>query len=104
MDGSIKTNYMSRSKKLAIIKDKKDNTYWRRIRSRINQIVRQFKDEKINRPIFHMDNDCPEDAKILDSEDTIPNPKSLVNDYDYRDYFIDFEFNNLKGKQKYQRK
>ncbi len=78
---------MSRSFKKAIIKDHKDDTYWKRIRSRINQVVRQFKYEKINEEIFYMDNDCPEDTKVLDSEDTIPDPRVLINDYRYRDFW-----------------
>lgn len=89
---------MSRSIKKAIIKDKKDNTYWRRIRSRINQVVRQFKNEEINKPIFHMDNDCPEDAKVLDSEHTIPNPKTIINDYNYCDFW--YFSNDKKAKRK----
>ena len=93
---------MSKSRKKAIIKDKKDSTYWRRIRSNINQRVRQFKDEVVNKESFHAD--CLEDAKILDSEDTLPNPKSLVNDYDYCDHYIDYEYNNSKDKTKMQRK
>lgn len=58
---------MSRSYKIPIIKDsprnhKKSSTYWRRIRSRINQLVRQGEDENI------------------------PSHHSIINDYDYSDY------------------
>ena len=66
---------MSRSKKEPIIKERprnhrKSTEYWRRVRRVINQAVRQmfYKDEE---------------------EVVIPNPKQIVNDYDYSDYAMD---------------
>lgn len=73
---------MSRSRKKPIIKDrprneKKSTLYWRRIRSRINQKVRSL---------------------ISDPEkDDIPNPKTLINDYNYCDYIIDYRDGWAKG-------
>ena len=66
---------MSRSKKEPIVKERprnhrKSTEYWRRVRRVINQAVRKlfFKDE---------------------DEVVIPNPKQIVNDYDYSDYTMD---------------
>ena len=83
---------MSRSRKLAIYKDKGlKKLYWRIIRSHIKQKVKSI----INNP------DC----------DDLPNPKSIVNDYDYSDYTIDNEFgkrsffnNDLEWTKKMRRK
>lgn len=74
---------MSRSRKKPIIKDKGlKNLYWRKIRSRINQLVRGFK---------------------RDQENTeLPDPKSLMNDYDYSDYKIDAS--DWKDADKHKRK
>jgi hypothetical protein len=63
---------MSRSKKEPIIKERpknhrKSTEYWRRVRRVINQAVRK---------LFYKDED----------EVVIPNPKQIVNDYDYSDY------------------
>lgn len=49
-------------KKINIIKDKKNKSYWKTIRRSIKQAV------NIN----------PED---------LPNPKQIINDYDYRDWW-----------------
>jgi len=67
---------MSRSKKKPIIKDrprniKKSSLYWRVVRRVINNKVRQI---LIN----------PE------KEPDLPEPKEIVNDYDYSDYKIDY--------------
>jgi hypothetical protein len=66
---------MSRSKKEPIIKERprnhrKSTEYWRRVRRVINQTVRK---------LFYKDED----------EVVIPNPKEVVNDYDYSDYTFD---------------
>jgi hypothetical protein len=66
---------MSRSHKKAIIKDrprnhKKSSLYWRRVRSAIKNKIRS----------------CDDLDKL-----EIPNPKTIVNDYDYCDYIIDYE-------------
>jgi hypothetical protein len=78
---------MSRSNKKPIVKDKglKD-IYWRKIRSKINQLVRGFKNDPEN--------------------DDVPNPKSLMNDYSYSDYTIDFTHwpDDNKWKKKAKRK
>jgi hypothetical protein len=66
---------MSRSKKEPIIKERprnhrKSTEYWRRVRRVINQAVRK---------LFYKD----------EEEVVIPNPKEVVNDYDYSDYTMD---------------
>lgn len=82
---------MSRSRKIPIIKDrprnkKKSSIYWRAVRRVINKKVKET---------------------LKDPEDTeIPDPKSIVNDYDYSDYTIDFRERNddyeykIKAKRK----
>jgi hypothetical protein len=67
---------MSRSRRKPIIKDrprnaKKSSLYWRVVRRVINDKVRQIKSN-------------PE--KDL----SLPEPKEIVNDYDYCDYKIDY--------------
>lgn len=67
---------MSRSRKKPIIKDRPRNTkksslYWRVVRRVINDKVRQI----LSNP-----------EKELD----LPEPKEIVNDYDYSDYKIDY--------------
>ena len=66
---------MSRSKKEPIIKERprnhrKSTEYWRRVRRVISQSVRK---------LFYKEED----------EVVIPNPKEIVNDYDYSDYTMD---------------
>ena len=61
---------MSRSRRIPYIKDKPRNhkrtsLYWRRIRRVSKNLI---------------------NAKVLDETLVIPNPKSIVNDYDYCDY------------------
>jgi len=68
---------MSRSKKVPILKDRPRNynkaaMYWRPIRRVINARVRHFQED-------------------LDDE-TLPDPKEIVNDYDYIDYIYDYRF------------
>lgn len=69
---------MSRSKKKNIIKDrprnrKKSTMYWRTVRRVQNQKVKSL---------------------VLDPENNhIPEPKTIVNDYDYCDYIIVNEYN-----------
>ena len=90
---------MSRSKRKAIIKDKPRNVnraaqYWQAIRSRTNTAIRS----------------C-DDLEELE----IPDPKTIVNDYDYCDYVVDYEHKiyesryctasqSLKERKKYSRK
>lgn len=67
---------MSRSRKQPITKDrprnsKKSTNYWRIVRRVINQKVRDFVDE-------------------IPENDTLPDPKIIVDDYNYCDYVIDY--------------
>ena len=70
---------MSRSRKLPIRKDtsggrsryKSSQYYWRKVRSRQNQAVREGKEE-------------------------IPNEKTIVNDYTYCDWIFDYRFHRGK--------
>ncbi len=59
---------MSRSKRQPIIKDHSLKTaeYWRRVRRTVKLVVKAGK------------------------TDNIPNPKTLINDYDYSDYKLSF--------------
>ena len=76
---------MSRSYKKPIIKDssrnyKKSSFYWRKVRRVINEKVKGL---------------------LKDPEQTeIPNPKSIVNDYDYSDYTIDYRGEEKENKFK----
>jgi hypothetical protein len=90
---------MSKSYKLAIIKDrprnvKKSSLYWRQVRSSQNNVIRSCRDFE---------------------ELEIPNAKTIVDDYDYCDYKFDYEFDPYisvnttrekiaKEKEKYRRK
>ena len=77
---------MSRSRKIyPIIKDKGfKNLYWKTIRSTVNQVVRGF-------------------LKKEDLDDTeLPNPKTIINDYDYSDY--KFVAKDKKDIEKFKRK
>lgn len=78
---------MSRSYKKAIGKDNVGKkTYWRRIRSHWKNLMRSGAD--------------PEQ---------LPDAKTVINDYDYCDYIIDYEYNfgiysDLQDKEKLKRK
>ena len=86
---------MSRSYKLAIVKDrprnaKKSSLYWRQVRSTQNNVIRSCRDFE---------------------ELEIPNAKTIVDDYNYCDYKIDYEFdlyvsvnNTLENAKKDQTK
>ena len=71
---------MSRSTKLPIVKDKPRNRkrsseYWRRVRRVLNQTVSSF--------------------SVIEDEDDfndLPNPKAIVDDYDYCDYVHDMRY------------
>lgn len=66
---------MSRSYKLAILKDKGlKNYYWKKVRRVTNQIVKSITLENAD-------------------EVLLPDPKEIMNDYDYSDYKIDYQFN-----------
>jgi hypothetical protein len=66
---------MSRSYKKAIVKDKGlKNVYWRKVRRKINEVVKKF--------------------LTSNSEDILlPLPREIMNDYDYSDYTIDYHHN-----------
>jgi hypothetical protein len=81
---------MSRSRRQPIIKDrprneKKSTIYWRTVRRVINDKVRLLKYEP-------------------DSDEKIPEPKEIVNDYDYCDYVIDYRNGNINNKESYKNK
>ena len=72
---------MSRSRKKAIYKDKGIRPYWRFVRGSINNAVRD---------ILH----------LIDKEDyNIPDPKEIINDYDYSDYTLDYEYRRTESKE-----
>jgi len=84
---------MSRSRRKPIIKDgprntKKSSTYWRPVRRVMNQTVRGLDD----------DSDGAYDDEI------IPNPKEIVNDYDYSDYKFDMRWEDDDTIKKASRK
>lgn len=106
---------MSRSYRKAIIKErprnyKKSTIYWRRIRRVINQKVSQLKlyfDDAKELSMMNEDEILGiDDTKFM--EDYIPDPKTIINDYDYCDYILDDEHNNSErakqNKQKLRRK
>ncbi len=64
---------MSRSVKQPIYKDKgfRKDSYWKTVRSNINNKVRSL----LNR--------------IDPDSEIIPDPKEIINDYDYCDYIVD---------------
>ena len=65
---------MSRSYKLAILKDKGlKEYYWKKARRVTKQAVQRFLKED------------PDDVQL-------PHTKSIINDYDYSDYTIDYEY------------
>ena len=82
---------MSRSKKEPIVKDrprnyKKSTDYWRHVRRVIKNAVHK---------LFYKDED----------EVIIPNPKEVVNDYDYSDYRFDMrDIKKPSEREKYVKK
>jgi hypothetical protein len=77
---------MSRSRRQPIIKDrprneKKSSLYWRIVRRVINNKVRQI-------------------IKTDEDEVDLPEPKEIVNDYDYCDYVIDYRDPGWSEKHK----
>lgn len=73
---------MSRSRKKAIYKDRGLRPYWRYVRSGINKAVRDI-------------------LYLIDKEDyNIPDPKEIVNDYDYSDYTLNYEYKRVESKEK----
>lgn len=77
---------MSRSRKQPIVKDrprneKKSSLYWRIVRRVINGKVRQI-------------------DKSDEDETNLPQPKEIVNDYDYCDYIMDYRDSSWSEKHK----
>lgn len=101
-----KLNCMSDSRKKPIVKDKKSKTYWRQIRSRQKQVIRQFKPttETLKATYSEEQEDwIPEitEGYIFNYEDLeIPKQKEIVNDYDYCDYTKDNRFFNPTKKNR----
>lgn len=80
---------MSRSRKKPIIKDgprnyKKSSNYWRTIRRVTKDKVRYLQENLEN--------------------EIIPDPKEIINDYDYSDYKFDMRFRNDEISEKESRK
>ena len=72
---------MSRSRKKAIYKDKGLRPYWKYVRGGINNAVRGI-------------------LYLIDKEDyNIPDPKEIINDYDFCDYIIDYEYRRTESKE-----
>ena len=94
---------MSRSKKIPVLKDKPRNykrtsDYWRPIRRVISQIVRNYK-IKYDDSIYDLDDEFEDkfdlEIDVMDKNSImlgtdIPNPKSIVNDWDYCDHYSDY--------------
>jgi hypothetical protein len=77
---------MSRSRRKPIVKDrprneKKSSLYWRIVRRVINGKVRQI-------------------IKTDEDETDLPQPREIVNDYDYCDYVIDYRDTNWSEKHR----
>lgn len=73
---------MSRSRKKAIYKDSwkgRTSFYWKTIRRKHNQLISQFyKKDRFG---------------YWEFDDSLPDPKTIVNDYDYSDYTVNHEYN-----------
>jgi len=111
---------MGKSVKAPVVKDKKSKTYWRQIRSRQRQAIRQFKpttetliatyDAEQEEWIPEVIDGYPFNYMGLE----IPKEKEIVNDYDYCDYVFDERFyksskfysyeTHLENKEKFKRK
>jgi len=102
---------MSRSFKKSILKDrprrhKKSSLYWRTIRRVLKNKIKSY--GPIEAHISWDDGRYGSDEygemtftgiipkDTLDLEDTLPDPKSIVNDYDYCDYTIDYEYGEFR--------
>ena len=109
---------MSRSYKIPILKDKPRNykrtsLYWRPVRRVINQLVSTYKnkyDDSILDLYYGEDSDdleikiVEENSIMLGTE--IPDPKSIISDWDYCDHYWDFRnsWHDKENKIKYSRK
>lgn len=80
---------MSRSRRKPIVKDKPRNEksgakYWRTVRRVTNEKVRLMNE--------------------IGNDEPLPDPKEIVNDYDYSDYRIDLRFRDDELSEKRSRK
>jgi hypothetical protein len=80
---------MSRSRRKPVINDaprnhKKSSLYWRTVRRVTNEKVKYLNE-------------------TLDDE-TLPDPKEIINDYDYSDFQYDLRFRNDEMSKKESRK
>ena len=96
---------MSRSRRKAIVKDvgHLKRVYWRIYRRVNSQIVKNYSLKEWVEPIYYdyYEDDegdhyapIPEDIFL---EDKVVSPKQLINDYDYSDYRIDYQYGRKKG-------
>lgn len=86
---------MSRSYKKAIIKDKGEWNYNKIVRRVTKQIVRSFKNKW--KDVVSKDLDLSNRTENLEQD--IPNSREIVNDYDYCDFIIDWEYTLRDPKQ-----
>jgi len=99
---------VSRSNRKAVWKDKirKRKEYVKPIRRRIKQVVSQFKYYK--EPLgldVEEEEENPDWVESPLDETVLPNPKTIVNDYDIIDYRSYMENSDDKElKEKYKRK
>ena len=91
---------MSRSRRKAIVKEvgKLKKVYWRIYRRVNSQIVKNYSLKEWVEPIYYdyYEDDegdhyapIPEDIFL---EDKVVSPKQLINDYDYSDFTLDYEY------------
>lgn len=103
---------MSRSYRIPILKDKPRNykrtsAYWRPIRRVTKQIVSTYKYED---ELYPVGEDYLTEKEFLNRYETndidLPNPKTIVDDWDYCDYFWDMRnpWHSEKDRIKYNRK
>jgi len=102
---------MSRSYKKAILKDKgSKKLYWKTIRRVIKHIINKNRNyPKYQEELNYGD---PEEFgwdEYIDEkgiEDQIPDPKIIIDDYNYCDYIIDMEHDDYykNRRDKYRRK
>ena len=110
---------MSKSIRIPIIKQKPRNykrtsAYWRPIRSRINQIIGGYS-KRYDDSIYDLDDEFEDtfhlEINVIDNNSVmlgvdIPDPKTIINDYRYCDYFWDMRnpWHSEEDRIKYSRK
>ena len=103
---------MSRSYRIPILKDKPRNykrtsAYWRPIRRIWKQVTNSYKCEDELYPFeegYLTENEFLN--RYVNNDIEFPNPKTIINDYDYCDWFYDFRnpWHKNKDKIKHSRK